>query len=353
MVQIRQEKKTQDMTDKQKENKIMLAHGGGGRLTSQLIEKTILPAFANETVNKLTDAAIIEMAGVSIYFTTDSFVVKPLFFNGGDIGKLAVCGTVNDLAVAGAVPTAMSLSLIIEEGFDFDLLEKILASAGETAKQAGVDIVTGDTKVVEKGAADGIFINTAGLGTKHTNANLDFDRITESDRVIINGNIGDHGMAIISQREEIKFQSQLRSDCASLAGLIADVLDSGANIKFMRDPTRGGVAAVLNEIATASGFTIELDEVSLPVDETVRAAAEMLGFDLLDIANEGKVIFVVDEKDADKVLQVCKKHTLGDRAAIIGSVIEDDQNPVVEIKTKIGGRRIVQMPYGRDLPRIC
>lgn len=341
------------MTDKQEENKILLAHGGGGRLTSRLIEKTILPAFANETLNKLTDAANIETTDTSICFTTDSFVVKPLFFNGGDIGKLAVCGTVNDLAVAGAVPTALSLSLIIEEGFDLDLLGKILTSAGDTAKQAGVDIVTGDTKVVEKGAADGIFINTAGLGTKHANANLDFDRITTSDRVIINGNIGDHGMAIISQREGIKFQTALSSDCASLASLIADVLDSGANIKFMRDPTRGGVAAVLNEIAAASSFSIEIDESSLPIDETVRAAAEMLGFDLLDIANEGKVIFVVDEKDAGKVLAICKEHSLGTDAAIIGSVIEPDEDPVVELKTKIGGRRIVQMPYGRDLPRIC
>ena len=341
------------MSDNKKENKILLAHGGGGRLTSRLIEKTILPAFSNETLNKLTDAAIIETAGDSVCFTTDSFVVKPLFFNGGDIGKLAVCGTVNDLAVAGAVPTALSLSLIIEEGFDLSLLEKILASAGKTAKQAGVDIVTGDTKVVEKGAADGIFINTAGLGTKHPNANLDFDRIRKTDRVIINGNIGDHGMAIISQREGIKFKSQLCSDCASLAGLTGEVLDSGVNVKFMRDPTRGGVAAVLNEIATASGFTIELDEESLPVDETVRAAAEMLGFDLLDIANEGKVIFVVEEKDADKVVAICKKHELGKKATIIGEVLDKEESPVVEMKTRIGGRRIVQMPYGRDLPRIC
>ena len=341
------------MTDSKKENKILLAHGGGGRLTSHLIEKTILPIFSNKTLDKLTDSASLDLTSPSVCMTTDSYVVKPLFFSGGDIGKLAVCGTVNDLAVAGATPVALSLSLIIEEGFDIDVLEKILASAGVTAKQAGVDIVTGDTKVVEKGAADGLFINTAGLGTRHTNSSLDFDRITKSDRIIINGTLGDHGMTIISQREGIKFDSPLQSDCAVLSGLIADVLNSGANVKFMRDATRGGVAAVLNEIASASGFTIELDETSLPIDETVRAAADMLGFDLLDIANEGKVVFVVDEKDAGKVLETCKNHALGKKAAIIGEVLDKEENPVVELKTKIGGRRIVQMPYGRDLPRIC
>lgn len=341
------------MSDTQKENKILLAHGGGGRLTSHLIEKTILPVFSNDTLDKLTDAASLDLTSSSVCMTTDSFVVKPLFFNGGDIGKLAVCGTVNDLAVAGATPVALSLSLIIEEGFDIDTLEKILANAGEAAKQAGVDIVTGDTKVVEKGAADGIFINTAGLGTRHGNSSIDFDRITKSDRIIINGTLGDHGMTIISQREGIKFDSPLCSDCAVLSGLIADVLKSGANVKFMRDATRGGVAAVLNEIATASGFTIELDETSLPVDETVRAAADMLGFDLLDIANEGKVVFVVDEKDADKVIDICTKHEFGKNAAVIGEVLDKEESPVVELKTKIGGRRIVQMPYGRDLPRIC
>ncbi|MBW8034820.1 MAG: hydrogenase expression/formation protein HypE [Planctomycetes bacterium] len=341
------------MTDSKKENKILLAHGGGGRLTSHLIEKTILPAFSNDTLDKLTDAASLDLTSASVCMTTDSYVVKPLFFNGGDIGKLAVCGTVNDLAVAGATPVALSLSLIIEEGFDIDTLEKILASAGATAKQAGIDIVTGDTKVVEKGAADGLFINTAGLGTRHENADIDFDRVTKTDKIIINGTLGDHGMTIISQREGIKFDSPLQSDCAVLSGLIADVLNSGANVKFMRDPTRGGVAAVLNEIAAASGFTIELDEPSLPIDETVRAAADMLGFDLLDIANEGKVVFVVDEKDAGKVVDICKNHELGKKAAIIGEVLDKEESPVVELKTKIGGRRIVQMPYGRDLPRIC
>ena len=339
--------------DSESGKRILLAHGGGGRLGNQLVTDIIMPKFKNEILAELGDAAKLELTSPSICFTTDSFVVKPLFFNGGDIGKLAVCGTVNDLAVAGAKPVAISLSLIIEEGLEFDILEKILSSASQTAAEAGVDIVTGDTKVVEKGAADKIFINTAGIGTKIESVDITTRTIKPGDKIIINGCVGDHGMTIISQREGIKFDSPLSSDCAVLSGLIADVLKSGANVKFMRDATRGGVAAVLNEIATASGHTIELDETSLPIDETVRAAADMLGFDLLDIANEGKVVFVVDEKDAGKVVEICKNHELGKKAAIIGEVLEKEESPVVEIKTKIGGRRIVQMPYGRDLPRIC
>ena len=228
------------------EKKILLAHGGGGRLTENLIKRTILPKFNNEILNKLTDSAQIDIESAKLFFTTDSYVVKPLFFNGGDIGKLAVCGTINDLAVAGAKPVALTLSLIIEEGLQLDTLEKILESAARTAADANVKIVAGDTKVVESGAADRLFINTAGVGEKIENANLAFDRISPGDKIIINGCIGDHGMTIMSERENLNFDTPLQSDCASLAELVAGILQTKADVKFMRDPTRGGVAAALN-----------------------------------------------------------------------------------------------------------
>lgn len=357
MVQIRQTKKEKNLTDQttqtSRPKKILLAHGGGGRLTSALIEKHIVPRFANDKLAQLTDAAEITLDSKTVCFTTDSFVVKPLFFAGGDIGKLAICGTVNDLAVAGSTPVALSLSLIIEEGLDFDIFEKILQSVADTAKAAGIEIVTGDTKVVESGAADGIFINTAGIGSKPKKGNLSFNKIKPGDKIIINGTLGDHGMTIISQREGIKFDSPLKSDCACLNGLITDLMAASPDIKFMRDPTRGGVAATLNEIATASNCSIELTETDLPVNPTVRAAAEMLGFDLLDIANEGKVVIVAAPESAGKILKACKKHPLGKDACILGTVIDGEGDPIVELITKIGGRRIIQMPYGRELPRIC
>jgi hydrogenase expression/formation protein HypE len=333
--------------------KILLAHGGGGRLTGDLIEKVILPRFANETLSQLTDAAAIELTSTSLCFTTDSFVVKPLIFAGGDIGKLAICGTVNDLAVSGAKPVGLSLSLIIEEGMEFSLLERILNSAADCAEKAGVPIVTGDTKVVESGAADGIYINTAGIGTRLDGVDLSVKRITPGDKIIINGNIGDHGMTIMSQREGISFQTPLQSDCAALNGLTESILAASDQIKFMRDPTRGGVAATTNEIAKESGFSIQLSETDLPIDPTVQAAANMLGFDLLNIANEGKVVIVADADIADAVVDICKKHPLGKDAAVIGEVVEMPGEPVVEMITIIGGTRIVQMPYGRELPRIC
>ena len=340
------------MTDQQPK-KILLAHGGGGRLTSALIDKHIVPRFGNDKLCQLTDAAELTLDSNVVCFTTDSFVVKPLFFSGGDIGKLAICGTVNDLAVAGAKPVALSLSLIIEEGLRFDKFEKILQSAADTVKAAGIEVVTGDTKVVESGAADGIFINTAGIGTKSISGNLSFGKIKPGDKVIINGTLGDHGMTIISQREGIKFDSPLKSDCACLNGLIDDIMAVSPDIKFMRDPTRGGVAATLNEVASASGCSIELQETDLPVNPTVRAAAEMLGFDLLDIANEGKVVIVASADSADAIVDVCKKHPLGKDACVLGTVVDGQGDPIVELITKIGGRRIIQMPYGRELPRIC
>lgn len=339
---------------KNETKKIMLAHGGGGRLMGDLIQRTIVPKFADGKSVQLMDSAVLDVTSEKICFTTDSFVVKPLFFNGGDIGKLSVCGTVNDLAVAGAKPIALSLSLILEEGLELEILEKILRSLGETAKQANVNIVTGDTKVVEKGSADGVYINTAGVGMLMEHANPSFNRIKPGDVLLINGTLGDHGMTIMSQREGLKFETPLKSDCACLHELTEMLYaELGQAVKFMRDPTRGGLAATLNEIAQSGGVSVELVEQALPIDKTVQMAAEMLGFDLLNIANEGKVLAVIDDEYADKALELWRSHPLGKKAAIIGKITETKDVPLVEVITKIGGRRIVQTPYGRELPRIC
>ncbi len=336
-----------------KHDKILLAHGGGGQLSDELIRHHILPTFKNDTLAELADSAKLNLASNLVCFTTDSYVVKPLFFNGGDIGKLAVCGTVNDLAVAGSKPVALALSLIIEEGFEFELLEKILASISEAARQNEVNIVTGDIKTVEVGAADKIFINTAGIGVRLTGVDLGFNRIAAGDKIIINGTMGDHGMTIISQREGIKFQSKLKSDCAGLVELICQLLKDTSGVKFMRDPTRGGLAATLNEISKGSGLSIEIREADVPINPTVQAAADMLGFDVLTIANEGKFVAIVSPESADNCLNICRNNRLGKEASIIGEVVETRDVPLVEIETKIGGKRIVQMPYGRELPRIC
>lgn len=338
----------------EKQKKIMLAHGGGGRLMGDLIQRTIVPKFGDGQSVQLTDSATVDVPAGKLSFTTDSFVVKPLFFNGGDIGKLAVCGTVNDLAVAGAKPLALSLSLILEEGLDMDILEKVLQSIGDTAKAANVNIITGDTKVVEKGSADGIFVNTAGVGMLMGNADPSFAQIKPGDVILVNGTLGDHGMTIMSQREGLKFDTPLKSDCVCLHELTEMLYnDCGNAVKFMRDPTRGGLAATLNEVAQSAGVNVELDETALPIDKTVQTAADMLGFDLLNIANEGKVLAVVDAEVVDRVIDLWKSHPLGEKAAVIGTIAEADGSPLVELVTKIGGRRIVQTPYGRELPRIC
>lgn len=333
--------------------KVMLAHGGGGRLMAELIDKLILPRFANAALGRLTDSAELNIGEQTIYFTTDSFVVKPLVFNGGDIGTLAVAGTVNDLAVAGSRPIALSLSLIIEEGFDMGLLDALLNSAAAVAQRAGVLIVTGDTKVVEKGAADGLFINTAGIGAKLDSAHTGFNRICVGDKVLVTGTLGDHGMTILSQREGLAFTSSLESDCACLNGLAEMLFEKfGDAVKFMRDPTRGGLAATANEIVRQAGLPMELDETAIPVDRTVQAAADMLGLDVLNVANEGKIVAIVAGDIADRAVEICRTHPLGRRAAVVGSVVAGTE-PLVELLTKAGGRRVVQMPYGRELPRIC
>jgi hydrogenase expression/formation protein HypE len=333
--------------------RILLAHGGGGQLMSRLIHERILPRFANETLSELADAARLALPSGDICFTTDSYVVKPLFFRGGDIGKLAVCGTVNDLAVSGAKPRVLSLSLILEEGFEFALLDRILESAADAAQQNDVRIVTGDTKTVERGSADGIFINTAGIGIRLPNVELGLSRVRIGDKVLLSGTIGDHGMTILSQREGIRFESQLESDCAGLAELTCRLFANAAGIRFMRDPTRGGLAATLNEIVEGSRLSVEIDEREIPVRPEVQAAADMLGFDVLNTANEGKFVAVVSPEAAGECLRACRDHPLGRQAAIIGEVVETRDTPLVELRTKIGGRRIVQMPYGRELPRIC
>lgn len=334
-------------------DKILLAHGGGGRLTDELVRSIILPAFDNETLYRLTDSAEIQFGKESIYFTTDSYVIKPLFFNGGDIGKLAVCGTINDLVVSGAKPLVLSMSLIIEEGLEIEILKKIINSASTTAKEENIPIVCGDTKVVEAGSGDKLFINTSGIGIKMPKAKLGFERIAPGDKIIISGTIGDHGMTIMSHREGMKFQSDIKSDCASVAEICIKIIEAfGDDIKFMRDPTRGGIAATLNEIVNQTNCGIEIYENSIPVNPTVKSAADMLGFDILNIANEGKVVAVVSAKNAEKCLEICRNCQTGKDAAIIGQIVKSDE-PLVELVTIIKGRRIVQMPYGRELPRIC
>lgn len=336
-----------------KHDKILMAHGGGGQLTDSLIHDHILSRLGNKALTPLGDSALLSVGQENICFSTDSFVVKPLFFNGGDIGKLAVCGTVNDLAVAGARPLALSLALIMEEGLEIADLDRVLDSVAATAKTCGVSVVTGDTKTVERGAADKLFINTAGIGLYPPNLSLGMDQIEIGDRIIVSGTIGDHGMTIMSEREDIRFESPLASDCAPLNGLTGSLLDHCPGIRFMRDPTRGGLAATLNEIARSTGKSVDIREDSLPVMPPVQAAADMLGFDVLNIANEGKVVIVVAEAEAEVCLRTCQSHDFGRQAGIIGDVVAADPTPVVELITKIGGKRIVQMPYGRELPRIC
>lgn len=333
--------------------KILLAHGSGGRLTHDLIEKVVLKKYGNPILEQLTDSAVIKTKKAKyLAFTTDSFVVNPIFFEGGDIGKLAVCGTINDLAVCGALPLYMSCSLIIEEGMDEAELEKILDSMAKEARLSGVEIVTGDTKVVEKGSADKIFINTSGIGIVKYKKTLSIKNIRAGDKIIINGTIAGHGMSVLTAREELGFKGKPKSDCASLHRLILTVLEKCSNVKFMRDPTRGGLATTMNEIASGMPFGIRLFEKDIPIDESTKAACELLGLDPLYIGNEGKVIMVLPEKEARGAVSIMKTDKLGKRAAIIGEVIEEFKGKVV-MKTEIGGERIVDMLTKEALPRIC
>jgi hydrogenase expression/formation protein HypE len=339
---------------------ILLAHGGGGQLTSELIEQVILPALSDgrapvgELARGLKDAACLPRPAGEIAFTTDSYVVQPLEFPGGDIGKLCVCGTINDLSVVGAVPRALSLALVLEEGLEIELLRRLLLSAGKVAREQGVPVVTGDTKVVQRGSLNGLAINTAGIGDVLPGAKLGFDGIRAGDRLILSGPLGEHGLAVMCRREGLAFASELLSDCAPLAPLTRSLIEElGPAVRFLRDPTRGGLAATLAEIALATGRDLEIEERALPPNATARAAAEMLGLDLLTVANEGKLVAVVTPESAQRAVQILRRHAIASQAADIGSVGEVGSPGLVELVTTVGGRRIVQMPYGEELPRIC
>jgi hydrogenase expression/formation protein HypE len=331
---------------------VVLAHGGGGELTQQLLSRHILPGLANGLLDPLDDGAILKTDSGTQAFTTDAFVVQPLEFPGGDIGRLAVCGTVNDLAVMGADPVALSLALIIEEGLPLATLDRIVASIAEAATEAGVAIATGDTKVIERRAGDGLMITTAGVGTLADDVNLCMARIAPGDRIILTGTLADHGLTIMTVREGIEIDSALRSDAAPLNGLLAALRATGADIKFMRDPTRAGVAGLLADVAQSVSAGIELTEDAIPMTPVARHTAELLGLDPLNVANEGKCVIVVSPTDADAVLRACRAHPLGHNAAIIGEVVPADL-PLVTLRTRIGGSRVVQRPYGEELPRIC
>jgi len=330
---------------------ILLAHGSGGKLSHDLVEKKFLPFLANPVLNKLDDSAIFEASG-HLAFTTDSYVVNPIFFPGGDIGKLAVCGTVNDLAMSGAKPLYLSLSAIIEEGFPLGELEQIMQSIKATTEEAEVKIITGDTKVVNRGQADKIFINTSGIGIIPPGIDIAGANAKTGDKVILSGTIGDHGIAIMSQREGLKFSISIGSDCCPLSKLVSEMLDASPIIHCLRDPTRGGLATTLNEFARQSNVGIVIEEDKVPIKEGVRAACELLGFDPIYVANEGKLVAIVDPCEAEKVLVRMRQNKYGKDAAIIGEVVNDHPRRVI-MKTKLGPSRIVDMLSGELLPRIC
>jgi len=333
------------------EDKILLAHGSGGRLAHELVEKSFVKALANPLLAKLDDSAVMDFSG-KLAFTTDSYVVSPIFFPGGDIGRLAICGTVNDLAMSGAKSLYLSLSFIIEEGLPQDELNKIVDSVQKTAQEAGVEIVTGDTKVVNRGSADKLFINTAGIGIIPEGVLVSGSKASPGDKVILSGTIGDHGIAVLSQREGLSFSTQLESDCAPLGVLVAKMVKASPAIHCLRDPTRGGLATTLNELAKQSKVSIRIEEEKIPVQEEVLAACELLGFDPLYVANEGKLVAIVPAKDADKILKAMRENHYGTGAAIIGEVKAEHPGRVV-MKTCLGASRIVDMLVGDLLPRIC
>lgn len=331
---------------------ILLGHGGGGKLTSRLIESMILPAFRNPVLELLDDQAILSIGGVRAAFTTDSYVVTPIFFPGGDIGELAVNGTINDLAMGGARPLYLSLALILEEGLPLADLQRIVDSAKKAAARAGVMVVTGDTKVVGRGSGDKIFINTSGIGVIPPGIVLSSQRVEPGDAILLSGTIGDHGIAIMSRREGIDLDGPLESDTAPLHELVAAALDAYPGIHAMRDPTRGGVAATLVEIASRRRVGVEIDETAVPVRDTVRGACEILGLDPMLVANEGKLVAFVPEAGTAAVLAAMRRHPLGRDACRIGTVVAGHPG-FVTVRTAIGGERILDLPFGEALPRIC
>lgn len=330
---------------------IKLAHGAGGRLSHQLV-KNFARIFDNPLLAPLADAAVFRIGGQRLAFSTDSHVISPIFFPGGDIGRLAVFGTVNDLAVMGARPLYLACGLIIEEGFPFDKLNRIVDSMSWAAQEARIQVITGDSKVVERGKGDGIFINTTGIGLIESGADLCPEAIRVGDQILLSGTIGDHAAAVLTAREGLRFGGDLISDCAPLSSMIGKLLKECRGIKWMRDPTRGGLAAVLNELVEGCDFGIELDETAILVKPAVRSLCELLGFDPLHLANEGKVVLVVRVEDGEKALALLRSHPLGRNAAIIGKVQDKPAGRVI-LRTSIGGLRVVDLPAGELLPRIC
>ncbi|WFD12254.1 hydrogenase expression/formation protein HypE [Tepidibacter hydrothermalis] len=331
---------------------ITLGHGSGGKLTHNLIEDIFYKYFDNDILLQKNDSSILPKLEGKIAVTTDSFVINPIFFNGGDIGKLSVCGTVNDLAMSGAKPLYITVGFIIEEGFEIENLEKIVESISITAKNANVKIVAGDTKVVEKGSADKIYINTTGIGVIDKDIYLSGENAKPGDKIIISGSLGDHGVCIMSKRKNLEFDVSVKSDCNLLNELIEEILYTSNNVKVLRDPTRGGLATTLNEFASQSKRSISINEEDIPVKDEVRSMCEILGLDPLYIANEGKVVLIASKEDAQRVVEVMRKNPMGKDAQIIGEVLEDDKK-IVSLKTDIGGTRLLSMPSGELLPRIC
>jgi len=335
------------------EQRIVLAHGGGGELTRRLLDERILPRLNNELLAPLADGALLPPMTGRPCLTTDAYVIQPIEFPGGDIGRLAVCGTVNDLVVMGARPLALSLALVIEEGLSFEVLDRVVGSIAAAAAEAGVPIATGDTKVVERARGDGLLITTAGVGEVPSDVQLDVHRIVPGDRIIVTGTLAEHGLAVMAARENLGLNSGIASDAAPLGGLVAAMLEcGGGTVKFLRDPTRGGLAGVLADLVENTALGVEIREEALPVTTAVRHAAELLGLDPLNVANEGKIVAVVAAGDEQRVLQACRAHPLGRNAVCIGECVAASP-PLAEMVTAIGGRRIILRPYGEDLPRIC
>ncbi len=331
---------------------VQLAHGAGGKLSSELIDKIFLPRFTNTTLEKMEDQAILENPGGRIAFSTDTFVVDPIFFPGGDIGDLAINGTVNDVAMSGAQPKFMSVGFILEEGLPFETLHRIVLSMEKAAKLAGVKIVAGDTKVVNRGSCDKLFINTTGIGFVPDDVHISAANLRPGDKIILSGSLADHGMAVMTSREGLSFQSTVKSDTAGLNHLVQDMLNVSHDIHALRDPTRGGLATSLNEFAKASGIGIQLFNDAIPVKDNVRGACEILGIDPLYVANEGKLVAVVPAELADNMLRAMQTNPLGVEAAIVGEVTEKHPG-MVALRTGLGANRIVDMPVGEQLPRIC
>ncbi len=339
---------------KNKFDTILLGHGSGGQLSHDLITDLFTKHFDNDILRQQSDSAILETGKNHLAYTTDSFVVDPLFFPGGDIGKLAIAGTVNDLAVSGACPLYLSVGFIIEEGLSFSDLERVVLSMAEEARKAGVRIVTGDTKVVDRGKCDKLFINTSGIGIldkQHVPISSG-SNIKIGDKIIINGSIGDHGMAVMAARNELNISADITSDCACLNGLIKSAMETGAQISFMRDATRGGLGTVISELVKSKNYGIRLMEDRLKVNDGVKGMCELLGFDPIYVANEGKVVMVVAEEDADRVVAVLKQHPSGTQTSIIGEITNDHQGSAW-LETLVGGKRIIEMLSGQQLPRIC